>query len=334
MSGSSQCPENLIAMARDDSAGLRNDVELSHHLKQCRSCRREWAMSRAFQLELAEYPAVPGLAARVAEGVVLQLAHGVAGARRSSDRPGQPAAKSLPQVLVARHRNSPLVYLLAAALVLASITAFATMRPVARSLWSSLRAAYDPPPTGSRATISSQPTVAPAGGGLAAPDPASSSAVVAVETPVDVASEPAAEPSHAPPLLGRKNADSTLTAHELFGSANRARHDDDAARASALYRELQRRYPTSAEALVSRVSLGRLLLDRLHDPAGALAQFDRYLAESAQDSLAEEALFGRASALIALGRPDAERETWRTLLVRYPSSVYADRARARLEGGQ
>jgi TolA-binding protein len=336
MSGSSQCPENLVALARDGSPGPRSDVELSHHLRQCLSCRREWAMSKAFQLELAEHTAPGGLAARVAEGVVSQLARGAVGAPPSRDGLHRPAVGTVPEALVrrTRHGNSPLVYLLAAALVLASLTAFATMHPVARSLWSSLRAAREPAPMDSRAAIGSQPIAAPAGGGLAPADPAASSALIAAEAPAEVASEPAAEPSLAPPLLAHKNADPTPTAHELFGSANRARHDDDAARASGLYRELQRRYPASAEAVVSRVSLGRLLLDRLHDPAGALAQFDRYLAESAQDSLAEEALFGRASALLALGRPDAERETWRTLLTRYPNSVYADRARARLEGGQ
>jgi len=78
----------------------------------------------------------------------------------------------------------------------------------------------------------------------------------------------------------------------------------------------------------------RFLLDRLDDPAGALAQFDGYLAQTTHTALAEEALFGRATALSQLGRAEAERETWRTLLARYPSSVYADRARVRMGRNQ
>jgi TolA-binding protein len=134
--------------------------------------------------------------------------------------------------------------------------------------------------------------------------------------------------------VGNPSGDPIPTARDLFASANMARHDDNGPRASVLYRELQRRYPTSAEALVSRVSLGRVLLDRLDDPAGALAQFDGYLAQTTHTALAEEALFGRATALSQLGRAEAERETWRTLLARYPSSVYADRARVRMGRNQ
>lgn len=152
----------------------------------------------------------------------------------------------------------------------------------------------------------------------------------------DVRAEPHADEGVAAPPAEPAPLDAPLahrpvpTARDLFALANMARHDDNGSRASALYRELQRRYPTSAEAVVSRVSFGRLLLDHLGDPTGALAQFDGYLAQTAHTALAEEALFGRASALSQLGRPDAERETWQTLLTRYPSSVYADRARVRM----
>lgn len=119
------------------------------------------------------------------------------------------------------------------------------------------------------------------------------------------------------------------TAAELFADGNAQRREGEPARARALYRELQRRYPRSPEAIISHVSLGRVLLE-LDDVDGALDQFDDYLARSPRGALAEEARFGRASALGRLGRSAEERRAWQDLLEAFPSSVYAERARARL----
>jgi TolA-binding protein len=148
----------------------------------------------------------------------------------------------------------------------------------------------------------------------------------------DTPAEPllAHRPAPSAQIAGTASGSSAPTARDLFTSANMARRDNNGSRACSLYRELQRRYPTSVEALVSRVSFGRVLLDQLADPSGALGQFDQYLAQTTHTALAEEALFGRATALSQLGRPEAERETWRTLVTRYPSSIYADRARVRM----
>jgi hypothetical protein len=199
-------------------------------------------------------------------------------------------------------------YLVAAALALVSVAAVAATHPILRIPWHSSHL--------------SLPEQAPS-----APVIAEHAAEAPVDPPVDPAPAPRPVATHATSGAG---GDPVPTARDLFTAANAARHDDNGARASALYRDLQRRYPTSAEAVVSRVSFGRVLLDRLDDPGGALAQFDGYLSQTTHTALAEEALFGRASALSQLGRSDAERETWRTLLARYPSSVYADRARVRM----
>ena len=53
--------------------------------------------------------------------------------------------------------------------------------------------------------------------------------------------------------------------------------------------------------MVSHVSLGRVQLT-LDEPRDALEQFERYLAKLPRGPLAEEALFGKASALERLGR--------------------------------
>jgi hypothetical protein len=119
-----------------------------------------------------------------------------------------------------------------------------------------------------------------------------------------------------------------LTAAELFAEANAARRNGDDDRARSSYQKLQRLHPGSVEALVSQVSLGRL--ERGRNPSRALKHFNAYLGQSSHRTLAEEALFGRASALSALGRTTEEQSTWHELLQRFPSSVYAERAKARL----
>jgi TolA-binding protein len=162
----------------------------------------------------------------------------------------------------------------------------------------------------------------------AAPAPASSES--ALEPPL-------AAPSAAPPSEPRVAAlasDSAVaklerTAATLFRDARAARRQGELATARSLYAELQASFPESAEARVSRVALGKLLL-MAGDGAAAERQFRLYLAGSGGD-LIEEALLGRAEALGRLGRSGEERRVWQELGARYPSSVYAERARKRLD---
>ena len=121
------------------------------------------------------------------------------------------------------------------------------------------------------------------------------------------------------------------TAKDLFASANDARRNGNTSEAVLLYRELARRFQGTREEVTSRVALGRLLLDRLGDPAGALPLFDSYLAGNPNGTLAEEAQAGRALCFKNLGRSLEEREAWRQLLLRFPNSVHAARARARID---
>jgi TolA-binding protein len=118
------------------------------------------------------------------------------------------------------------------------------------------------------------------------------------------------------------------SAAELFREAGVARRGGDVPRASSLYAELQARFPGSNEAVVSRVSLGKLFLSsgRASD---AERQFASYLASGATP-LEEEALVGRADALSRLGESGEEARVWQRLLLRSPSSVYAARAEERL----
>lgn len=125
--------------------------------------------------------------------------------------------------------------------------------------------------------------------------------------------------------------DAPVSAAELFRDANAERRNGNVAKAAELYASLQTRFPDSSETQASRVSLGRLLLDRRNDANGALAQFDAYLNRHGTDStLSEEARLGRALAFQRLGQASAERAAWQELLREHPQSLHASRAQERL----
>jgi TolA-binding protein len=150
-----------------------------------------------------------------------------------------------------------------------------------------------------------------------------------------VAPEPRAEtpsklqrPEVAVPRAHAASDAARKTASDLFRDANQARRAGDFELARALYAELQATHPSSDEASVSRVSLGKLLLSagRARE---ADQQFRSYLSTGGKN-LEEEALLGRADALARLGVSGEERRVWEALLGNHPSSVYAARARQRL----
>ena len=98
-----------------------------------------------------------------------------------------------------------------------------------------------------------------------------------------------------------------------------------------LYRQLQQQFPGTREETTSRVLLARLLLDRGEEIGQSFALFTRYLAETPNGTLAEEARLGRALALQRLGRAHEERQAWQELLTYHPNSIHAERARKRLD---
>jgi TolA-binding protein len=122
---------------------------------------------------------------------------------------------------------------------------------------------------------------------------------------------------------------STQEAGALFSDANAARRAGELGRARRLYAALIAEHPSSDEAGLSRVSLGKLLL-AAGEAKAAEREFRRYL-ESGGGQLSEEALVGQAQSLGRLGRADDERGAWERLLQAHPSSVYAVQARQRLE---
>lgn len=124
------------------------------------------------------------------------------------------------------------------------------------------------------------------------------------------------------------NARPAVTAAELFERGEKLRREGRTDAAIATYHRLQVTFPETAEARLSFAFGGELLLKKGR-PADALVQFDRHL--SLDGEVGEEALAGRATALEQLHRTAEAAAAWKNLLARYPRSVYAERARARLD---
>jgi len=153
----------------------------------------------------------------------------------------------------------------------------------------------------------------------------------APEAPLPTAERAALAPVEAP-LARKPSVTPSVTPAEraagLFHEANNARRDGDLPRARRLYGQLIATHPSSDEAGLARVSLGRLLL-AAGDARGAERELRRYLA-SGGGQLQEEALVGQAQSLGLLGRTGEERAAWKRLLEAHPRSVYAAQAKQRL----
>jgi TolA-binding protein len=229
--------------------------------------------------------------------------------RARVERAASAAVGAQQLVMIAARRRPVKLYALlaAAALLVAGLAAAAIAQR---------RHAEPPPPRSPHATAVEARTIA-----AVANEPA---AIVAPPT-VSIEDLPVARTAEVAQERPRSE-----TAAELFARGNRARQEGKPDDAVDAYRALEQRFPTSHEAGIAHVSLGRLL-ERRGDAAGALAEFDTYLAGASGADLREEALVGRARACSKLGRSDEEKRAWETLLHDYPDSLNAAHARERLD---
>jgi hypothetical protein len=316
-------PEDLLDRARRGVASPEERHRLRLHLAACPACRYEHLLAEdcARAAAPAELPAEDDeLLARVRREASRAVRAG-AGARRAIRPRGW-----------ARRRSTRVVFTAAALLLFAGTFAAATT--VVRRVWrrapeiEPIERATRPARAHRKVNVASSSALAAAADDdVAAPDE-----VREVEPIDQPATEiPAPKPALAPPARHARALAQAESASELFARANAARREGKTREASRLYRQLQREFPGSSEELVSRVTLGRWMLDRLNDPSGALARFDSYLANPVHTALREEALIGRALALGRLGRETEERSAWAAFLAAFPGSVYAERARGRLE---
>jgi TolA-binding protein len=283
------CKGDLIARERRGLLSASERASLPHHLASCASCRLSRQLGADFDATGALRPGDDARVARIAAAV---------------SRRGAPVRR-----VTVRARWTAL--LIAAAIGLLAAGA------AGAHLWSRRS------PDAQIATVAlHQPRAQEA-----SPTTAAATAPTAVTEPPPALTE-APQPQESRALPMRAPSLEGTTAASMFAKANDARHNGEVEKAISFYRQLQQKFPATPETQLSRVSLGRLLLER-GQASSALEQFDRYLSASG-GPLAAEALAGRARALGAQGKQHEERDTWNRLLQEFPGSVYAARARKRL----
>ncbi|MCP4675450.1 MAG: PEGA domain-containing protein [Deltaproteobacteria bacterium] len=120
------------------------------------------------------------------------------------------------------------------------------------------------------------------------------------------------------------------TSAELLAKAQAMRAGRNWSGAVEAYEDLIRQYPAGAESGPSLVSLGKIQLDHQRKPAAALNAFNAYLRRTRRGTLAQEAAFGRATALRALGKRDQEKTALEMFLREFPSAIQNKRVKERL----
>jgi len=169
----------------------------------------------------------------------------------------------------------------------------------------------EPPPVASvaeRSAIATEPSASPAG--------------------TAVSHEPTARFRAAPRAAAETRA-LEPSAAQLYSAANQARVQGDLSAAIRGYLDLQQRFPSTAEATASRLTLGNVYLVA-KQPVLALAQFRAHQATGGA-GFGAESLWGMALALRQLDRRPEEREALTLLLSRYAGSTYEAAARRKLE---
>ncbi len=286
-------PEDLLERAERGALSSLDWARLEQHLADCSVCRVERALRAQAAIDVEPLRDEKLLLARVKRDVTQRL-------------------QSSPTQHSRRKRAVVAIGLLVGSL--ASVATAATLVVLQRASTTHEIAAVLPSRVGNKARSAKH-------GAIAAP-------ALVVEQPSPPPPAPFSAPiAGQPPKLAPLEV---ASAAEAFSRANLARRDGKVKEAVRLYRTLQERFAGSSEELVSRVALGRLLLDRLGDSRGALVQFNSYLASPGSGALREEAMVGRALALGRLGRSAEERAAWTALLEAWPKSAHAKRAQARL----
>ncbi|HKP62456.1 MAG TPA: FecR domain-containing protein [Polyangiales bacterium] len=147
--------------------------------------------------------------------------------------------------------------------------------------------------------------------------------VAALDLAAKLTPEPAA-PAPAAPEIAVQGP----TPSELLRAARRLVRDGQLRAAADTYQTLRRIHPSSEEAHTVLVSLGKLELNALHEPARALPLLDEYLQRGG--NLTEEARLTRIQALRGLHRNQDEAKAIAEFLLKHPRSFEDTNLRARL----
>jgi transmembrane sensor len=126
---------------------------------------------------------------------------------------------------------------------------------------------------------------------------------------------------------GRDPAESGASA--AFQRANLARRAGRMQEAADGYAELLARYPDDPRAGISAFELGRIRMDALDDPAGAIRALETAARAANNASFHEDGLARIVVANDALGRTEACRKARERYLASYPDGVHAHALAAR-----
>jgi TolA-binding protein len=310
-------PEDLLDAERAGRLSIDGQARLEAHAARCAPCAMLRHAARDFDAERRSAPGDGALSDRAIAAALgsVSLLAAASGRHKSYFAP--------------RPRRRRRVWAAAAATILFAATgATASFWSVPRSIVSHLlvQAPWRAPRPAAEAKIAAAPSKTATS--VPAVDPIVHVPEV-VFAPVPHVAKPAPIAATARPRVVEEVA--PISADQLFASANEARRHGDSTQAVKLYRQLQQQFAGTREETTSRVLLGRLLLDRGEDIGQSLTLFTRYLADTPNGTLAEEARLGRALALERLGRAYEERQAWQELLTYHPGSIHAERARKRLD---
>lgn len=274
------------------------------------------AVSAAFEADAIPKPGDRAVIARLADSAVASVAPAPERAPARVTRSGRHALWLSPLALV--------LLLGSAATASTAVVTRARWLPVVRTLIEEVRGAPGPRKTRVR---SAPPRTTPRAPMAFAPE------IVALPDPVP---EPTLVPPEAPsetPMSNRAarspRRNGEREAALLFDQANQLRRKGRGVEAIQRYRQLQKRFPASAEAQLSFLSLADLLL-REKQPQEALRQLNAYLTSAPAGHLREEALYRKAKTLRQVDRLEAAEQTWRELLRVYPESIYKEEAERQL----
>ncbi|MFW6023522.1 MAG: FecR domain-containing protein [Myxococcota bacterium] len=139
----------------------------------------------------------------------------------------------------------------------------------------------------------------------------------------DPTAEEGAEPGGGPPSAPPEAAGAGKGPRALWERAMRARSLGEHRSEERAYVALLRRHPGDARARQAAFELGRLRMDALGDPAGAIAPLRRAAKAGSGATFHGDALARLARAYEATGDEDACRGARRKYLDRYPSGMHA-----------
>lgn len=330
-------PDELLDKASDGVLTEAERIQLNEHLSTCAVCRIEMQAQNDFQLELAQESnslEIDDLVTRALIGAKTEPEPNV---QRISERPRK---KRFTMLVVAIAATFSAVGVAAAARITGvwqpsvdtekaiDVPTSVPPLPIAPKRYRTARiekadAAIDGVAEETEESVAQEPAHEAISAAIPAPESIASA-------PVHAPAPRVAKAHHEVPIetavVDRDPPKATPSA--LFSDANAARVRGDHAVAISAYRALMHDFPNAPEARLSRITLGKLLLDR-GDARSALDEIDIYL-RSGDSTLREEALTAKAIAFSRIGNPSEESAAWSALVESYPHSIHIAKAKSRL----